>query len=76
MEHTSSALVPVTQEQTRKAEQIIKQLRVCANDPLTIDCRRCRYEVLDSDCMDALMNSAANLLEELAGIRKENKNGK
>ena len=71
MEHTSSVLVPVTQEQTRKAEQIIKQLRVCANDPLTIDCRRCRYEVLDSDCMDALMNAAANLLEELAGIRKD-----
>lgn len=71
MEHTSSVLVPVTPEQSRKAELIIKQLRVCANDPLTIDCQRCQYEPLDSDCMDALMNSAANMLAELAGIRKD-----
>lgn len=76
MEHTSSVLVPVTPEQSCKAEWIIKQLRFCANNTSTIDCRKCRYEDLESDCMEALMTDAADLLAELAGIRKDNKNGR
>lgn len=47
------------------------QLRICGNDPLTIDCRKCKYEALDSDCMDALMNDAASILEDMLGIRKD-----
>ena len=30
----------------------------------------------ETDCMEALMTEAADLLAELAGIRKDNKNGR
>lgn len=76
MEHTSSVLVPVTPEQSRKAERIVKDLRFCSNNTSTDNCRRCRYMNYETDCMEALMTEAADLLAELAGIRKDNKNGR
>lgn len=71
MEHTSSVLVPVTPEQSRKAERIVKDLHFCSNNTSTDNCRKCRYEGLESDCMEAIMTDAADLLAELAGIRKD-----
>lgn len=77
MEHTRSIMVPVTPEQRDKAEKVMERLRICSNKPIDIDCRRCPYDCVYEEnaefgsCMDALMADAANILEEIAGFRKD-----
>lgn len=71
VEHTHSELVPVTEDQQRKARKVAYWLRRCGEEAIEIDCYGCPFADSELNCIDEMQETAADLLEELAGIRSK-----
>lgn len=65
---------PIKERTTMKYENIVRKLRFCTDGDYWDSCEGCEYDGMEKGtCLDALMNEAADAIEELLALLMEDK---